>query len=92
MVSITKRGLFGQEVEARFERVVLLVFAVAVVHSGGANALSELLVKNVFDLVDSVEPELLASDIVEPVELPLKVPVEGRSQWKARSCEKHTLT
>jgi len=53
------------------------VFTVAVVHGSGTDTLRELLVENVLDLVDSVEPKLLTSDLVEPIELPLEVPEGG---------------
>jgi len=76
LVCITKRSLISQEVEACFERVVLLVFTVAVVHGSGTDTLCELLMENVLDFVNGVESELLTSDLVEPIELPLKVSVK----------------
>jgi len=88
LVCVTKRSLVSQEVEACFERVVLLVFAVAVVHGSGTDTLGELLVENVLDFVDSVESELLTSNVVEPIELPLEVPVEGMVSGHVQSRRK----
>jgi len=68
------------------------VFAVAVVHSSGTDTLCELLVENILDLVHGVESELLTSDVVEPIELPLEVPAEAMVSAHVQICDNDNLT
>lgn len=75
------------------KRFVLLVLVVTVVHSSGTDALSQLLMNKILDLINSIETKLVASDLVEPIELPLEIP-EGRlgeiSQSNSRCVEGQT--
>jgi hypothetical protein len=73
LVSLSKRSLLGKEVKAVLKRLILLMLAVAVVHSSNTDTLSKLLVDEILDLVGVVEAESVTANLVEPVELPLQV-------------------
>ena len=61
----------------RFQRLILLMLALAVVHGGRTDRLSELLMDEILDLINRAKTETGTTDFVEPVELPLEV-AEGR--------------
>lgn len=71
----------------------MLVLAVTVVHSSDADTLSQLLMNEILDLLNSVETKLVAADFVEPVELPLEVAegcLDEVSERSLKKCEGQT--
>ena len=93
LMSFAERNLLVHEVEAlleistghgrsnedtyRFQRLILLMFTLTVVHGSGADRLSELLMNKVLDLINRAKTETDTTNFVEPVELPLEVAEGG---------------